>query len=75
MRTTKPKFFTSKQFADTFSYDWSYVRKMLKNLPDSKTGNPLHLPDGFRAEKVGRDWLIFPTDDKAVRRLKKIRGA
>lgn len=69
----KPKFFTSRTFAETFGYNWSYVRQMLKGLPDFRTGNALHLPEGFRAEKVGRDWLIFPSDDNAVRRLKRLR--
>jgi hypothetical protein len=73
MKQTKAKYFTSKTFAETFGYNWSYVRKMLKGLPDFRTGNSLHLPEGFTAEKIGRDWLIFPTKDGAIRNLLRRR--
>ncbi len=58
-RIRSADFYTTRQFAKEFNYNLSYVRQMVKGLPDFRTGRPLHLPDGFRAEKIGRDWHIY----------------
>lgn len=72
---TKPghQLFTVKTFAATFGYNESYVRQMVIGLPDFRTGIPLHLPAGWSAQKLGRDWIITPDSPKEVTRLLRER--
>jgi len=52
---------TVSEFARKFGFSEEYVRQMCRGYQDKKRNKaPYRLPEGWRAEQVGRDWIISP---------------
>lgn len=50
---------TVSEFAAKFGLSQEYVRQMCRGYEDKKRNKqPYQLPDGWRAEQIGRDWII-----------------
>lgn len=50
---------TVSEFAEKHHFSEEYVRQMCRGYEDKKRNKqPYHLPDGWRAEQIGRDWII-----------------
>lgn len=60
-KTQKIKMLTSKMAAEILSFTPSYIRRLILNKK-------------IRAEKIGHDWLIRPSDIKNIKRQRNRKG-
>ena len=57
--------YTVAEFAELHGWNEEFVRQMCRKQFDPRTGNNYSLPEGWQAEKVGRDWFIQRIDTRA----------
>lgn len=75
MKIDLEKVWTVKEFAEEFGFNEEYVRQCCRGQEDFRTKTPLSLPKGWKAQKVGRDWLLIPKSQKALKKQKHKRMA